>query len=93
LLRATPSIFFVGPERADESCGTLHSAGADARHVTVPVVSLGKDGDGGCGAGAGAVGRNSGMDIFGATLILLAWSVGSGRKLFFPFANILSRRS
>ena len=70
-LRAAPSIFFVGPGRADESCGTLRSAGADARHVAVPVVPLGKDFDGGCGAGAGAVDRTSGMVIFGATLMLL----------------------
>ena len=84
---------FAGFETVGESCNVLCSAEADARLVTVPVVSLGKDCDGGCDAGAGARGCTSGMEIFGATLILLARGVGSDCGLFFAFSNILSRRS
>jgi len=69
--RATPLIIFAGSERADESCDASYSAEADTRPVTVSVVSLGKHWDGGCGAGAGVVGRASGMEIFGTTLVLL----------------------
>jgi len=69
----------------------LHNlADADARLVTVRVVSLDKDCGDGCGAGTGAGGFTSGMGIFGASMVLLGRGVGSGCKLFFYFAKILS---
>ena len=55
--------------------------------MTIPVASLGKDCDSSCGAGAGAESQTSGMGTFGASLVLLARGVGSGRKLFFALVN------
>ena len=87
------SIPFVRFGRAGKSGDVLYLAEADAGLVTIPVASLGKDCDSSCGAGAGAESQTSGMGTFGASLVLLARGVGSGRKLFFALVNVLSRRS
>ena len=65
----SPSTFFVDFEGADETCDAPRLSEADARLVTIPVVSLSNDRGGGCNAVAGVEDCTCEVGASGALLL------------------------